>query len=169
MIEKQEIVDGNKLLAEFLGYRYIPFNNDEGLKAGWWKCMDNRTMKIIQSSESTVRKSGNSFFLCRRHTELRFFNCWNHLFMVINKIHRLDLKDSFYKWDGMEELGQDPVQHNFMCTTVDIDRFGCFVGIDLQLDPVLKISYVEVDDETPPRIATFKALVEFVKWYNEKI
>lgn len=86
-MEKNTVLSGNKLIAKFMGYRYIPFNNDEGLEAGWWKKDIN---KIRQTRQGILLKMGKSNFLCRRHHELRYWNSWDWLFTVIYRIKLLE-------------------------------------------------------------------------------
>jgi len=42
-MSNEEIITGSKLIAEYLGFTYIPFSADlkeKGLKAGWYKTVD---------------------------------------------------------------------------------------------------------------------------------
>lgn len=86
-MEKNFVLDGNKLIAEFMGYEYIPFNNQKDLRPGWWK---KGITKLQQDRQGILRKIGHSNFLCRRHHELRYWNSWDWLIPVIKKISQLD-------------------------------------------------------------------------------
>lgn len=88
----ENITENNKLIAEFMGYKYIGFNNNDELKPGWWK--DNIDLLKIQSQEIFNRKMGNPNFLCRKHNELRYYNSWNWLMPVVEKIE--SIKDSYH-------------------------------------------------------------------------
>lgn len=80
------ITESNKKIAKFMGYRYIPHNNEEGLKAGWWK--DAPDMKDAQSREAVARKISKGRFLCRNHHQLRYYNSWDWLMPVVEKVEK---------------------------------------------------------------------------------
>lgn len=97
----KNIIEGNKIIAEYLGYEYIPHNNNNGLKPGWWKLegsVDDK--KFIQSKESVFRKVGQSRFLCRNHKELRFYNSWDWLMEACVKCsnEKSGYKESIRYW-----------------------------------------------------------------------
>lgn len=85
-MEKNEIIENHKLIAEFMGYEYISYDPASELKAGWWK---KGITKEQQVREATFRKIGKTKFLCRRHPELRYYNSWDWLMPVIEKIEKL--------------------------------------------------------------------------------
>lgn len=115
----KDIKETSKLLAEYLGWVYIPSNDLKGLnKAGWYKVGSGKpkieTATITTSSninpEKTVEKKeinitplryhrkngwvfseGNYYkYVCRSHNELRFYNSFDWLFEVV-----LDLNIEF--------------------------------------------------------------------------
>lgn len=76
----KSILKGNKIIARYLGYEYIPHNNKDGLKPGWWKLGGSvEDKKRLQTLEPIFRKVGESRFLCRNHKGLRFYNSWDWL------------------------------------------------------------------------------------------
>ena len=81
-MSEQEILEGNKLIAQFMGYKYIPFDETKPKNSpvGWWK--DNR-VGIINKIEKN--------YLCRKHTDLNYYSSWNWLMPVVEKID--DMKD----------------------------------------------------------------------------
>ncbi|MGO1820268.1 MAG: hypothetical protein ACTH0S_11365 [Senegalia sp. (in: firmicutes)] len=85
-MKKSEIIKSNKLIAEFMGYKYIPYDPDSKFKAGWWK---KGIIKEEQIREPSFRKIGKTKFLCRRHPELRYYNSWDWLIPVLNKIGKV--------------------------------------------------------------------------------
>lgn len=85
-LTKEYIREGNKLLARFRGYEYIPFNNKECLKSGWWK---KGITKDIQVRESISVKINSPKFLCSNHNGLRYYNNWNWIMGVVDEIERL--------------------------------------------------------------------------------
>ena len=113
---QQEIINGSKLIAEYLGWQYIPFSADLKHKAGWYqvksaepniqraklRSRDTTTEEeIIEEIEIDVNfikfnnKNGWTLvddnyykFICRKHSELRFWNSLDSLVPVIQKIEK---------------------------------------------------------------------------------
>ena len=86
IFDKENIVNGNKLIAEFLGYRYNPFNNEDGNKAGWWH---KDTPPAIIKLGSPPRKILRKHYLCRNHNELRYFNSYDWIMDVVEKLESM--------------------------------------------------------------------------------
>ena len=143
----QEIVEGNKLIAEFMGYKYIPFNPETpNLVCGWWK----------------DGKIGRNF-LCRTHKQLPYRNSFTYLMEVIDKIEDLDDSKHYYQWEM-----EDGMRSNFICYEFDISRYSCEVYLELELDPAILIAG-DYNKKYPTRIeAAFWCVVEFIKWRNER-
>ena len=82
---QEEIIKGSKLIAEYLGWQYIPFSADLKHKAGWWS-------KVPKTEEDRFfsKINGNDGFICRNHKELRFWNSLDALIPVIQKIEKED-------------------------------------------------------------------------------
>lgn len=74
-----DILEGNKLLADFLGYEYTPFNNPHGLNPGWWK-----KGALIHSNKIA------KLYLGRSHNDLKFHSSYERLMSVVEFIERLD-------------------------------------------------------------------------------
>jgi hypothetical protein len=94
-METKEIILGSKLIAEFLGWKYIPFNDLQDYScAGWWKVAkpswgDNSLGKYMLSKTKNHRdKIGRNYYVCRRHSDLKFWNSLDALVPVIKKIER---------------------------------------------------------------------------------
>lgn len=66
-----EIIEGNKLIARFLGYQYYPKIGDE-VFPGW--------------RHSKAHLKMNSSYLGRNHKDLRFDSDWNRLMRTVSKI-----------------------------------------------------------------------------------
>lgn len=97
-LTKEQIIEGNKLLAEFMDYGYIPFNNDQKFKAGWWKKDTTEKVKLM---EPHYTKMGKSNYLCRNNNELRYYNEWNWIMEVVDKIESFGYRfkiDTKYVW-----------------------------------------------------------------------
>jgi hypothetical protein len=86
-MEENSVLSGSILLAEFMGYKYIPFiPGTNQLKPGWWK--EGVTL-TAQKREGIFKKLGKENYLCRRHNNLRYYNSWDWLIPVIQKIQKL--------------------------------------------------------------------------------
>lgn len=88
MIKKDKIiffmttVEGNKLIAEFMGYEYIPFNSPDhtkpkGCKTGYWQ---------KKKSEGLLMPNSERYVL---GAKLSYDYCWNSMMQVIQKIEAL--------------------------------------------------------------------------------
>ena len=116
---QKEIVDGSKLIANYIGCQYIASNDLRGhKKAGWYQVKSAKPniqktklrSKNTTTGEETVEeleidvnfikfnnKNGWTLvddnyykFICRNHSELRFWNSLDALVPVIQKIEKED-------------------------------------------------------------------------------
>lgn len=114
---QNEIINGSKLIAEYLGWIYIPFSADlKHKKAGWYQVKSAKPniqkaklrSKNTTTGEETVEELeidvnfikfnnkngwtlvGDNYykFVCRKHSELRFWNSLDALVSVIQKIEK---------------------------------------------------------------------------------
>lgn len=114
---QNNITEGSKLIAEFLGWKYIPFNDLQNLKkAGWYQFESGepniQTVDVTSWSSSNPEKvtkkqkvnmtplrhhhkngweysEGNYYkYVCRAHTELRFYNSFDALMPAIEKLEK---------------------------------------------------------------------------------
>jgi len=71
---KEEIMAGNKVMAEYLGYKYYPHTKPYGrdMVVGW----------LIPK----MSPKNSHFHLCRSHRDLPFYNDWTALMRVVDKI-----------------------------------------------------------------------------------
>lgn len=115
---EKSITESSKLIAEYLGYKYIPFNDLQGFtKAGWYlvkpRTVEKEEATItsfsisggVRSEEKVEKrllnidyfryspKNGWKFnnehyykYICRNHSDLRFYNSLDELVPVIKKI-----------------------------------------------------------------------------------
>lgn len=65
---------GNKLIAEFMGYEYFPHTNPYGHKRGWWK-------KDLKGIPIPARP----FFIGDNTNDLQYHNDWNWFMGACNK------------------------------------------------------------------------------------
>lgn len=103
-METKEIIEGSKLIAEFLGFVYLPFSaelKEKGMKAGYYKTASaepvysSGEIKINMTPFRYSVKSGWKLFegqyykyICRTHGDLKFWNSLDELVPVIQKIER---------------------------------------------------------------------------------
>lgn len=114
---QEEIINGSKLIAEYLGWVYIPFSADlKHKKTGWYQVRSAKPniqkaklrSKDTTTGEETVEELeidvnfikfnnkngwtlvGDNYykFVCRKHSELRFWNSLDALVPVIQKIEK---------------------------------------------------------------------------------
>lgn len=83
---KDEIRDGNKLIARFCGYEYFPYEEGKSVK-------DANGILVVQQwwgwhKPTKGHLKLDDWYLCRRHSELRFFNEWSWLYMAIDQIEK---------------------------------------------------------------------------------
>lgn len=79
---RNKIIEGNKLIAEFMGYEYIGYSKDTTPPYGWWK-------------KGTLLRHSNllQFSLGRKHTDLIYHDSWDSLIPVIHKIGKIDFTE----------------------------------------------------------------------------
>lgn len=115
---QEEIINGSKLIAEYLGWIYVPFSaelKEKGMKAGWYKTIiaepqvekvkvggDREIIVDINVFKYNIKNGWKLFegryykFICRKHLELRFYNSWDSLMLVVNKILNTQFEDTEY-------------------------------------------------------------------------
>ena len=157
-ITKQDIVNGSKVLAEYLGWKYIPFSADiKPYKSGGWykyKTASNlEALGLRKSGWIKVEEGLIANFICRTHSELRFFNDYNLLALAIEKLEDEDLHFSFE-------------DENF--EGIEVSRFTgrWAVNINLRYDPPIWLSEQR---DLPEKQQLFFALVDAVKYINNLI
>jgi len=82
-----EIKENNKMIARFMGYEYIPFNEDRIMNPGWWK-------KGVTTQQQAMTKLNHSY-LCRTNNDLRYYNEWNWLMDVVQKVTLLCKENNY--------------------------------------------------------------------------
>lgn len=81
----EEILEGNKLIAIFMGYTYYPWNHPDIKRedyAGWKTSAD--TTNISKFNHLKGQR-----YLCRTHNQLRYDKDWNWLIPVVEKIEQM--------------------------------------------------------------------------------
>jgi YHS domain-containing protein len=131
---ENSIIEGAKLIAGYLGYKYIPFNDLQGFPKAGWYLLENRTEEkkevVVTSftmsngirSEDKVEKKfinigyfrynpkngwkyNNEYYykyICRNHSNLRFYNSMDELLPVIKKIEANKKRSFILSYNGGE-------------------------------------------------------------------
>lgn len=149
----EDILNKSKIIAKYLGWKYIPYAKNSNYKFGWYK----PTTGLVKGS---VRdKYGKYwFYVCRNHQQLRFYNSFDALIPAIEKLEAEELKEYFYSWGKGKEK-----RYNFMNLS-----FSRFQGVsdfyvDLELDPPMRTG---VGKNNGIIKDTFKAVVEAIEYIN---
>jgi len=92
----------SKLLAEYLGWKYIGYSNSlpKDFSAGWYcqvfKPLDMELWKVLpKSGFKKLPDSSYGKYICRTHAELDFRWNYNSLFKVVEKLENEYLTDYF--------------------------------------------------------------------------
>jgi hypothetical protein len=131
-MESKEIIEGNKMIAEFMGL--ILHKPDKTFNIEQWWSGDS----------SDGRKKGE--FVGYSH-QLEYNTSWDWLMPVVDKIEKLGFDSRIHGNNSDDGYLCDFIQDNTN------NEISCFVT--WQDNGGTKIE------------ATFKAVVEFIKWYNE--
>lgn len=160
MIDYTKIPEYNKMIAQFMGYSYHPYNNKEQIMGGYWHySMDESQMSINNF------KLKSNLYLCRHHKDLRYFNEWNWLIPVVEKIENLDLKEYFYSWEDYD----GDRRYNFTGLSIEIEDVRVWPYINFELDPCSLIIGESCIVGKNKREAVYEAVVEIILWHNELI
>lgn len=151
-MDKEQITEGNKLIAEFMGYKYYPYEAPDDpsqqpkAKAdpvGWIK----GDPKFAAPSVKGLHKHDR--WLCRLHRDLRYFNEWDWLMPVVEKIESL--------WTEVD--GHFGV---YICSN------GCTIqGVKFRSDFEPFGYFMQMNGHTKIQ-ATWKAAVAFIEWHNQQ-
>lgn len=172
-----EIIEKSKVIAEYLGWMYIPFNDLQGFpKAGWWQVKEREKTSVTLDSGKIInttavgdvmnRKQGWQIidgnyvkFVCRNHSQLRFYNSFDALIPAIEKLESEDLSDYSYKWKDDRGLNNNFMGIEFMRWHDNSD----FV-IEWELDPILSIGEGKGEGITKD---TFYAVYQAIEYIND--
>lgn len=129
----------NELIAEFMGYQYFPYKDEEkGWLHGWIKPEVNRKMGGI------AYKVQHDLLLCRRKDDLKYHVNWDWLMPVVEKIESTQRSTLLY--GGIANLKP----YFFRIA-------GSFSGD------------FETEASGKTRIeAVYKAVLKFILWYNSQ-
>lgn len=135
-----EILEGNKLVAVFMGYTYFGHNDPrlpEGAESGW------KTDAKASNFTKINRLAGNKY-LCRNHNQLVYHRDWNWMMEVVDRIDGMDLgPGNFYDISINEDY-------------TDVCKW----------DDDSKMRQISTGEGETRKQNTFKAIVDFIKIYN---
>lgn len=159
--DKENILEGNKLIADFMGYRYIPFNNENDERAGWWHKKTPDVFLKLGSSQTS--KMSYRYFLCRRHTDLEYFNSYDASMNVLDKIEKMgytsSLKTNYFRINPVfGEYYEEIIRVSFTS-----DGYFTYRYLENKID--LDRENIEIQKNH----AIWLGLVEFIKWYNKNV
>lgn len=182
---EKDIIENSKLIAEYLGWKYIPFNDLQGFKkAGWYKVetitpimikvrvpspnhighIDKEMdVSLINFSKKGWSRVGNQAikFICRTHTDLRFYNSMDALLPVIKKIEGEDLGEYFYTYFMQKEK-----RYNFNNIEFTLSNNGAYSVINWELDPCTEVSANFIEGNTWIQ-NTFQTVSETIRYITE--
>lgn len=162
------ITEKSKILAEYLCWVYVP-NNDLGEfpKAGWYTPLTS--CKPSKHSSSNV-KVGDMYtkYVCRSHNQLRFYNSFDELIPVLNKLTEEDLKEYMYSWEECTYEDKEGCEletcYNFEGIGWDVNRGYSQIYIHLALDPTIFIGECKGEGIVKN---TFEACYQAINYINE--
>ena len=154
------IVEQSKVLAEYLGWKYIPSNDLQGFpKAGWWSPL------TYHNSPKDATKIGDSYYkhICRNHHELRFYNSMDWLIKVLEMLTKEDLKEYMYSWERCVEGDEEDCETGVF---MNIDYYiSVEFGTIIEINPAMEIGRGKGEDIVKN---TFNACVQAVEYINKR-
>jgi hypothetical protein len=143
IITKEDILEGNKLLAEFKGYKYYLITEVEDTYHAGWKLTKNA--HSLDKYDTTAGNGPFKRYLTRSHNGLRFYNSYDWLMPIY-----LEIKNN----------------HEYGCQLfcISTDYIEVIINdLNLGKSVITKYYYKDFYSELT---ALWFAIVEFIKWYN---
>ena len=137
----QEILEGNKLIAEFMQYSDIDCH----------ECKHSGVCNHLQCGLSTQEKI----------EQFKFNSSWDWLMEVIDKIESLEGSNPFKNNPKVKFQGDHVEIFWYSTYRGDCIYWKNYTGIDNN-------TYQHKNQEDSRILAAFRAIIEFIKWYNKK-
>ena len=138
----KEILDGNKLIAEFLGFEF---------KNG---VAQNEVFYTLEK-EHPIYLQGYSYKCAKFHSS------WDWMMPVIDKIESLEGNNPFKDNPKVKFQGDHVEIFWYSTYRGDCIYWKNYTGIDNN-------TYQHKNQEDSRILAAFRAIIEFIKWYNKK-
>ena len=160
------IAEQSKILAEYLGWKYIPSNDLQGFpKAGWYMPLSShREQKInMKGLGSFIVDKMPYKYVCRNHNQLRFYNSFDELIPVLNKLTEEDLSEYMYSWERCVEGDEEDCETGVF---MNIDYYiSVEFGTIIEINPAMEIGRGQGEGIIKN---TFNACVEAVEYINKR-
>jgi len=166
VFDKDNISDGNKLIAEFMGFEYIPFNNNYEIDPGWWK---KNTPKAFRGKSDIASKVDKKWFLCRNHNQLRYFNSWDWLMEVVEKFESMGYDTSLKThYVRLNPSPSEAYYNTIAYVSFNSDGYNIFrcMPNDDEYDGHVELGGSRTEGINKKQ-AIWLMVVESIKWVNE--
>jgi len=146
-MEAKKIIDGNKLIADFLGW------SEEGEKGTWYRIID------------VAKYVAYSIHNNHPHNDLPFHRSWEYLMPVIEKIDKLRYKG----FPIIVNIGSDGAYIGINNSNASGEKYSEKYDNKLEIANTLNWNYwvVNEGEEEPKIIGVWNAVVRFIQWWNE--
>ena len=160
------IAEQSKILAEYLGWKYIPSNDLQGFpKAGWYMPLSShREQKInMKGLGSFIVDKMPYKYVCRNHNQLMFYNSFDELIPVLNKLTEEDLSEYMYSWERCVEGDEEDCETGVF---MNIDYYiSVEFGTIIEINPAMEIGRCQGEGIIKN---TFNACVQAVEYINKR-
>ena len=152
-MSEQEIIEGNKLIAEFIGFSINQFGEIENLELPFqWMATYVNCIYDIHHKD---------FPLLERKDYYKFHSSWDWLMPVVEKIESLNIRNNGYDFPKVKFLGD----------CVEIFTYATYRGTTFYWKGYMGLDgkcYNHLSNQKNSKIeAVWCAVVEFIKWYNQ--
>ena len=147
--ETKDYKEGNKRIANFMGYTYFAHNDPRIAKnkiAGWKTCADVSNFTKVNKFIGYPINA----YLCRSHNDLKYHKDMNWLHAVITKIEGLDLSKHI---------------SNFKEIAVTIEKHYCLIWVIKKDDSETLVASCKGRFDYKMD-AMWEAVNEFIIWYG---
>lgn len=180
-----KIEQKSKVIAEYLGWIYIPHNNLGNFpKAGWYIPLTKHEKQKVDVKGlgsfilycPPLKHSSSTFivdempykYVCRSHNQLRFHNSFDALIPVLNKLTEEGLKEYMYSWEECTYEDKEGCEletcYNFEGIGWDVNRGYSQIYIHLALDPTIFIGECKGEGIVKN---TFEACFQAIEYINK--
>ena len=162
------IAEQSKILAEYLGWKYIPSNDLQGFpKAGWWVPLISNPLTCHTSLKGATKIGDNCYkYVCRSHKDLRFYNSMDWLIKVLEMLTKEDLSEYMYSWERCVEVDEEDCETEVCYNFMNIDYYiSKEFGTIVEINPAMEIGRGQGEGIIKN---TFNACVQAVEYINKR-